>query len=344
MVGAGGVARRHVSVLSGLPDVRVVAVADPQPAAAESLAATCGAAVFADAEQALTAVEVDAAYVCVPPFAHGAPERAVLSRRLPLFVEKPLAAGWEVAAEIGELVAAGDVPTGTGYHWRCLDTVARAQDLLAASPALLACGYWLDKRPPVAWWAQNALSGGQVVEQLTHILDLTRVLLGEPVEVSAMGARLTGVGDQAVWSPPRAAAGDAAEVDPTRGDVDDATAATVRFASGAVATLAATSLLTGKHRAAVHTFGPGQTLELSETTLVVDDHTSRTEHLPAEDPRIGVDREFVTAVRGGPATRAPYTEALRTHRLACAVVESARTGQAVRLDGEDEERSSTCLR
>lgn len=337
MIGAGGVAQRHVRVLSGLEDVQVVAVADPSLAAAKALAATCGAQVHPGAEQALAAVEADAAYVCVPPFARGAPERAVLARGLPMFVEKPLAAGLEVAEEVGALVAEAGVVTGTGYHWRCLDTLSRARDLLATSPALLACGYWLDKRPPVPWWAQVELSGGQVVEQLTHILDLARVLLGEPVEVSAMGARLTGVADRGQAAEgPGAVAGDAEGADPTRGDVDDATAATVRFASGAVATLAATSLLRGKHRAAVHTFGPGLALELSETALVVDDHTSRTEHHPAEDPRVGVDREFVAAVRGGPATRAPYREALRTHRLACALVESARTGQAVRLDGEDE--------
>ena len=33
----------------------------------------------------------DAAYVCVPPFAHGVAETAVLSAGIPLFVEKPLA-------------------------------------------------------------------------------------------------------------------------------------------------------------------------------------------------------------------------------------------------------------
>ena len=314
MVGAGGVAQRHVRVLSGLADVRVVAVVDPQPGAAKTLAATCDAEGFLDVEEALDAADADAVYVCVPPFAHGAAERAVLARQLPLFVEKPVAAGLAVAEELGGLVADSGVVTGTGYHWRCLDTVGRAQDLLAASPAMLACAYWLDKRPPVPWWAHNDRSGGQVVEQLTHILDLARVLLGEVAEVHAMGARI----------PPT-------EVGEDRGDVDDVTAASVRFVSGAVGTLAATSLLTAKHRAGLHLFGPGLALELSETALLVDDGKSRTEHRPAVDPRLTVDREFIQAVRGGAPTRAPYAEGLRTHRVACAVVESVRTGKPVRL-------------
>jgi predicted dehydrogenase len=59
------------------------------------------------------------------------------------------------------------------------------------------------------------------------------------------------------------------------------------------------------------------------------------EELIAADPaaaRVAVDRAFIDAVRGiGNDVRAPYAEALRTHRLACALATSAATGQPVRL-------------
>ena len=318
VIGAGGVARRHVEVLSGLPDVAVTAVFDPVRDSAESLAELCGATAYESVDEALDAAAVDAAYVCVPPFAHGQPEKSVLARGLPLFVEKPLATGLDTAEEIAHLATEAGVVTGTGYHWRCMREVAVAAELVATSPVVLASGYWLDKRPPVAWWAHNDRSGGQVVEQLTHVLDLARALLGEAEEVYAAGAR-------------RAATPDEAELD--RGDVDDATAVTVRFRSGAVATFAATSVLGVKHRAGLHTFSPGMTLEMSEGGLVVDDGVTREQHTPAEDPRIVVDREFIEAVRGERAgTRAPYSEALRSHQLACAVAESARVGGPVRIE------------
>jgi len=319
MIGAGSVARRHVEVLTGLGDVRVVSVTDPVLPAAEGLARECGATAYADADGALDGRDVDAAYICVPPFAHGTPEKAVLARGLPMFVEKPVAADLATAEELARLVEDADVVTGTGYHWRCLDVVPEAQDLLAQSPPFLANGYWLDKRPPVAWWAHTRRSGGQVVEQLTHVLDLTRLLLGEAEEVYAAGVRRP--------------APEGEVEDP--GDVDDATAATVRFASGAVATLAATSLLDVKHRAALHTLSRGLVLELSETGMVVDDGRDRRECVPAEDPKVTVDREFVAAVRGErESTRAPYAEAVRSHRLGWLVAESARTGRPVRV-GED---------
>jgi predicted dehydrogenase len=318
MIGAGGVARRHVQVLAGLEDVRVTAVADAVPAVAEGLARECGARAFARAEQALDSGDIDAAYVCVPPFAHGDPERAVIARGLPLFVEKPVAADLATARSLAAEIERAGVPTGTGYHWRCLDVLDEVRERLAAAPAYLATGYWLDKRPPVGWWSHADRSGGQVVEQLTHVLDLARLLLGDPVEVYAAGVRVP-------------ATQDVLELDGDRGDVDDATAVALRFESGAVATMAATSLLDAKHRAGLHTFSRSLVVEVAESGVVLQDADGRRERTPAEDPKLVVDREFIEVVRGErAATRAPYEEALRSHAVAVAVAESARTGVPVR--------------
>jgi predicted dehydrogenase len=316
LVGAGSVARRHVDVLTSFEDVSIVAIADPLESAAQSLAQDCRARPFRDVANALDGSQPDAVYICVPPFAHGAPEKAVLARGLPMFVEKPLAVDVMTVEDIAARVKETGVVTGTGYHWRCLDIVSEAQELLRAAAPLLACGYWLDKRPTAGWWAQPDQSGGQVVEQLTHVVDLARLLLGEAVGVYAAGAQ---------------------ERTPATGTecsacVDDATAATVRFDSGAVATLATTSLLDVKHRAALHTFSRGLVVELSEAELVVTNGSQQSHRRPAEDPRIIVDREFIQAVRDErEATRAPYTELVRSHQLGCAVAASARTGQPVNL-------------
>ena len=310
MIGAGGVAARHVRVLTGL-GARVVGVADPVADAAEQLAAGCGATAYPDADALLDAETVDAAYVCVPPFGHGAPERAVLARRLPLFVEKPLSADRDTAAELVELVRAAGVVTGTGYHWRCLDTVQKAADLLAGSPARLVVGAWLDKVPPPAWWPWRDRSGGQVVEQLTHVLDLARLLVGEVDTVCGTAAR-------APDSP---------------GDADDATALAARFASGAVGTFTASSLLPAKRRASLETVSAdGLRLELSEQELVVERPGAGPEVLtPAVDGHEAVDREFLEAVAGERAsTRVPYEQAWATHRLGLAMADAAGTGRPVR--------------
>jgi predicted dehydrogenase len=58
---------------------------------------------------------------------------------------------------------------------------------MAGRTVRLVHGTWLDKVPPVAWWTDPTRSGGQVVEQAVHVLDLARVLVGEVREVTAAG-------------------------------------------------------------------------------------------------------------------------------------------------------------
>jgi predicted dehydrogenase len=311
MIGAGGVARRHARVLSGLPEVQLVGVVDVLPAAARGLADDHGARVFPDVE-ALLEAGLDAAYVCVPPFAHGPAERAVVTAGLPLFVEKPIAINSDIAAEITELIAERNLLSAVGHHWRYLGIVEQARALLDDRPIRLVTGAWLDKVPPVAWWPHEAKSGGPVVEQAAHVLDLARHLAGEVIEVTAVGN----------GTPP-----------PAEGaDVDGATAATLRFASGAVGTLAATCVLGWKERAGLEIYADGLALAITETGLVVRDASgTRTVDSDPETARVAVDQAFIDAVRGADDdVRVPYAEALRTHALALAVAEAAATGRAVR--------------
>ncbi len=317
LIGAGNVARRHARVLSRFPDAEITGVTDVVPEAAAALAADTGARVFSDA-RTLLAAGVDAAYVCVPPFAHGAPEEAVLAAGVPLFVEKPLAVTAEAAERIGAAIADAGLLTAVGHHWRYLDVVDQAQRLLAGRPVRLVSGAWLDKVPPVGWWPVRSRSGGPVVEQAVHILDLTRVFAGEADEVC-------GLGDGRPPAVPGA-------------DVDGVTTATLRFRDGALGTLAATCALGWKQRAGLEVVADGLWLSVSEDELViqVNDGDPVRKLGDPEAARVAVDRAFVDAVRGiRYDVRTPYAEALRTHRLACALASSAAAaGTPVRLAGD----------
>jgi predicted dehydrogenase len=298
-------------VLTGFPDVQLTAVTDVAGEAARSLAGLHGARACADVAE-LLAEGVDAVYVCVPPFAHGPAERAVVAAGLPLFVEKPIALDLRTGGDIGDLIAARGLTTAVGHHWRYLATVERARTLLAERPVRLVTGGWLDKVPPVGWWPLKAKSGGPIVEQAAHVLDLARYLCGEVTEVYAAGNCVP---------PPVPGA-----------DIDGATAATLRFASGAVGTLAATSVLSWKERAGLEIYADGLAVRLTESELLVRDGDDTVEtSVDPDSARIAVDRAFVDAVRGtGDDVRVPYAEALRTLALALAVAESAATGKAVR--------------
>ncbi|KWX10711.1 oxidoreductase, partial [Carbonactinospora thermoautotrophica] len=257
-----------------------------------------------------------ALYICVPPYAHGPAEFAAVEAGVPFFVEKPLATDLRTAEEIAERVAEAGLATATGYHWRYLDTVRVARELLAGREAGLVHCYWLDRVAPPWWWVDRALSGGQVVEQATHVLDLARLLLGEVEHAYAAAVRHAG------------------NAFATR--IDDATVATLRFASGAIGTLASTCLLPCKHRAGLQVFADGLALDISESELVT--HAGEDlRHLPADQQaaKTRADRAFIDAVQGRAADiRAPYAEALRTHRLGCAIAASVAEGRPVTLEEE----------
>ena len=190
-VGTGGVATRHAHVLSTFDDVALVAATDVDPSRAAAFAAEFGVTA-ADGVDGLLAHDLHAVYVCVPPFAHGpadtSAEALLAAAGVAVFVEKPLAVDLDTAEAVGAHLSQAGVLTRVGHHWRCAEPIARARELLAGRTPRLVSAAWWDKVPPVSWWADRARSGGPVVEQAMHVLDLLRLLVGE-VEARARPAR-----------------------------------------------------------------------------------------------------------------------------------------------------------
>jgi myo-inositol 2-dehydrogenase/D-chiro-inositol 1-dehydrogenase len=310
LVGAGGVGARHARTLAGFDDVDLVAICDPVATSAEALAGEVAARHVPDLAGLLT-LGLDAVWLCVPPFAHGDLERSVVRAGLPFFVEKPLAADLSVAEHVAADVSAAGLPTATGYHWRHLDTVERARSALAGTAVRLVDARWWSTTPPPAWWGRRDRSGGQVIEQATHLLDLVRLLAGEVAEVAGASA-------------PSSAGGR---------DVPDAGAAVLRFDSGAVGTVSVCCVLPALTAAGLEVIGDGVALELTETALRVRTTDGEVRAEPEVDARRAVDRAFVDLLSGGRASPGivDVAEALRTHRLAWAVAEAARTGGTVRV-------------
>jgi predicted dehydrogenase len=311
VIGAGGIAARHIGNLLAVPGAQLVGVADLELERATAEAARGGAQPFQDWRRMLDDVRPDALLICVPPFGHGEPELGAIERGIPFFVEKPLAADLATAERIADAVAAAGLVTAVGYHWRYLSTVERARELLADNPAQLAMGYWLDGVPPRAWWVQHSQSGGQLVEQATHILDIARYLVGEIDSIGAVGVRT-------------------ARKQPHGGDVADAYVATAVFESGAIGTFSSTSLTRWPHRIGLHLVSEAMVLELTEFEIMIDVGRGRPVEAASGDPFLAELTDFLTAASGGPNNvRVPYAEALKTHRVAVTATESAEHGGAL---------------
>ena len=329
ITGAGYIGGRHARVLARLPGADLVGIADLDVERAGGLADAVGVRSYPDTASLLDDADLDALYVCVPPFAHGEPERLAIEHGVSLFVEKPLALDVALAEEIAESADRAGIVTAVGYHWRYLDTVDRARQLLAATPCHLALGAWLDRAPGAPWWGRAATSGGQLVEQATHIFDLARTLVGEVVAVQAVGARIDDI---------------------PAGDIDHVAAVLLRFDTGAVGTISTACVLGTGYRVGLELVCRERVLVVTEQELVVDDGSRREVTAIGVDPFVAEDRDFIADVRdmsnlgntadvrdggggrnGGRRVRVPYAEALRTHRVAVAAARAARDQVTVDL-------------
>lgn len=313
-IGVGGIAQRHLDVLASFDDVELVGFADPDLERADNAAMRFGTRSFRHHRDMLDEQRPDAVYVCVPPFAHGEPERDLIERGIPFFVEKPVSLDLETAEAISKAVTDKGIITAVGYHWRYLDIVDEARDLLSHNPAQLLSGYWLDSTPPPRWWWKQDKSGGQLVEQTTHLLDLVRFLVGDVREVYG-----------------RVGHTDRAEFPGL--DVPTVTTASLTFETGVVANIASTCLLGWNHRVGLHIFADRLAIELTDRDIMVDVGRGRPTRQANGDPVWREDRDFIDAVRGGEnRIRCPYADALATHHLALAVMASAESGEPVLLD------------
>ncbi|HEX8968108.1 MAG TPA: Gfo/Idh/MocA family oxidoreductase [Chloroflexota bacterium] len=306
IIGTGGVARRHLGVLCQMEDVEVVGHVSADHARVAAQAVEWGGRACTRLVDLLDRDRPDAVWVCVTPDRHGPLEHTLIARGIPFFVEKPLAVDLGTAETIARaLNESGCLVAAVGYKFRALDTLPRVRELLEERPPRMVLAVWHDSLPAPVWWRRGERSGGQVVEQATHLLDLARALVGDAEVLHALGGR---------WS----------RADAPGSDVPDVSAAFLRFATneGPVpGMLSATSLLRGHGPIELQLVCEGRVLRISEQRLLVDSGQSIEEFATDADPFVVEDRAFIDAVLQRDANRVvcSYRDALESHRLACAV-------------------------
>ncbi|HUT75142.1 MAG TPA: Gfo/Idh/MocA family oxidoreductase [Armatimonadota bacterium] len=324
-VGAGGMARAHAEALSKLRDVSVAAFCDADPVRTGAVAEHYRAPIFKSAREMLERVELDAAYVCLPPFAHGA-EFELIERGLPFFVEKPINLDLAQAREIAAGAEAKHLITCAGYMNRYRRGVLTVRRLLERDPPVLVTGGWIGgvprPRPDIGiwtWWVQKRKSGGQFLEQVTHTVDLARFLCGDAVEVHAYGATGFNTGT------------------PDTYDIEDASVVNIKFAGGAIANLWASCSSNAAGGVSLNVYANDVAAQFTgwEHTVRVMRVGKDTVEIKGEgDIFAAEDMAFIKAVRGGnPAgIMSPYGDAVKTLAVTVAANRSLKRGKPVAVD------------
>ncbi len=198
VVGCGSIGRRHIRLLREM-GVSVAAhdTAWQSPAQARAICADLGAAYEEELWPVAAEGLIDGAIISTPPCSHIVAAQDVLNDgRLPLLIEKPLATHLDEAQQLLEYADSRSLPLLTGYSLRFHPGLRRLKQLLddgaIGKPlhASIHCGSYLpDWRPGTDYrrgYAAKRETGGGVLLDCSHEIDLANWLFGAPTAVSCM--------------------------------------------------------------------------------------------------------------------------------------------------------------
>jgi len=334
VVGAGVAAGYHAQAIADAAGARLVAMARHDPAQAGAAQAAFGVPCETSYESLLRRPDVDAVCLCTPSGQHA--EQAIAAARAGkhVLVEKPMAL---TLADADAMVAAArqaGVRLGVTFQRRTEPDYASLRSALQAGElgrpvlALVALPYvrtqaYYDSAPWRGTWDRDG--GGVLMNQGIHLVDVLVWLLGDVEEVEARVATAA-----------------------HRIEVEDVLAATLRFASGALGTMAATTCAAPGFPHRVEVYGTRGGVQVEGDRIV------RWETDAEAAPRVAAARETVPAGAGATATGisataharlvADFVAAVREDReplvggeegrralaVVLAVYESARTGRPAR--------------
>jgi predicted dehydrogenase len=183
VIGAGHLGRFHAKLLSEMPDVELVAVADPLRTAREKVAADHGTTAVADHRELLGRVE--GAVIATPTRYHHAVALDFLTHGTPLLVEKPLALNLAEANELVEVAESGGVLLQVGH-------IERFNPAFTAVAAEVGEPRYLEA-VRASGFTGRSTDIGVVYDLMIHDIDLLLTLVGSKVKtVSALGLAILG--------------------------------------------------------------------------------------------------------------------------------------------------------
>jgi predicted dehydrogenase len=319
MLGCGGIARRHAGAVAALGErMELVACVGRDLERTAAFAADHGGEPFIDLDRMIDSQAPDLVIATLPPYARGGEIEHVAARGAHLLVEKPIALDMEAAERMVEAVEATGVVAAIGFMYRFGDAVRRWRELDTGAVGLYVGGYYCNALH-AHWWRKRALSGGQILEQAIHQIDLIRHLVGEPDSAYARYANLfhRSVPDY---------------------DVEDVSATIFCWDDGRIANLTASNIAVPgvwhKEWAIMAERATGRFTSWNDAVLTRTLGEVGSETIAGgTDPFLAQLADVADAIPENRAPSVPLREGSKTLRLALAAVQSASERREVRLAG-----------
>lgn len=317
-IGAGGMAEHHMKTLQKLEQAELTAVHDVSPARAKQVGEQYGAQVYDSAEQLLHSGTVDAVFICTPPFAREGIEESAARKGIHLLSEKPVGLDLEVARSKSRIIKESGIIHSSGYCLRYMESVQEAKAYLADKSVDMILAYRIGSLPATPWFRQMDKSGGQLVEQSTHQVDLIRYLVGEFREVHARYEQRSILKEYP---------------DAT---IPDVGIISFSLQSGAVGSFSTACMSKKFGRGDVELIGSDFYVAIKGPSLRIVDNNQDLDEKLGSDFYLKQNRAFIEAVRTGrqELVLCGYDEAVATLEATLAANESAETGRAVTIEAD----------
>lgn len=318
-IGVGGVAQPHLNNLTNMENVNISAVCDAFADRAKEVGEKFDAAIYTDYKKMLADEKLDGCYVCLIPGVHGETELDLVKAQVPFYLEKPVHLELDACQRVLEQLEKTPIINSVGYHWRYGAGAQAAHKFLQDKKVSFVDGYWYSDFVGAPWWRQLKLSGGQLVEQSTHIVDLARYLGGEVKTVYA-------------------AASTGAMTEIENYDITDTSVIAMKFDSGAVGSVISGCIAEKNGGGKVDLTLKGRDWQVwtnsDESTWQSADGKDEVKGAQSWSEQLGNgDRAFVKAIRSGDQNEilADYRSGAQTLAITLAANESMQNGQEVNV-------------
>lgn len=348
VVGMGWAGETHLKAYQQMPNVEVVAVADPREERLLELKQTYTlAGVYTDWQKLIQRDDLDVVSVCTPNQFHAPVSIAALESGKHVLCEKPLA---RTSAEAEQMVRAA-IAQGRVLHTAFnhrergdIQTLKRAVDDGLLGRIYHAKATWMRRQgiPGMGGWftSREMAGGGPLIDLGVHVLDMALYLLGEPEVKAVSAATYAELG-------PRGRGGrklDTRTMDVGGYEVEDLATAFIRLANGVTLLLEASWAVYGRagDDFGVTLFGTegGADVDIKnyvwEDTLrlYVDVDNEPTVLAPTVlkgEGHVAVVRKFLAAIASGEWTQHSGREGLRRAQIIDACYQSAAEEREIAL-------------
>src|SRR5579884_747312 len=317
LIGPGGFASQVLVPAFVAAGARLEVVGGGQGVSAEAATRTLGFARHADsAEAVIKDPAVDAVVIATRHGLHAQYVQAALAAGKHVFCEKPLALTVEELDAVMAAAADSERVLAVGFNRRFAPMAVSLRQALAPGSGPVVATYRVSAGavPADAWVHDLEEGGGRVIGEVCHFIDTLVFLAGAPVsEVHASGFSKVGAPTQA----------------------NDNVAVTLRHADGSLGTIlyvAQSAPGIGKERIEAYGAGGVGVLDDYRELELYGPRAQRVKERGQEKGHREEIAAFVAAVRSGQPP-VPLTEVANVSLATIAVVESMRTGGAVRVEG-----------